>query len=346
VNPAIFEARTVTMSLTRHLDDPASPVRAWFAQRLPHTSSVARDANHEMRGPPGRRDGPFITLGRPTRPPLATTARSPALAGTALDRLARATLVPGALQRIAAQRGAGSIVVGPGIPPAMEIEREAVVRIDSLAPSQRELDGRGWRELAELCLQLARFEQAARSRAAVHAVTERVRSAPPTLDGYRAALVDQVDIDDVALAAPCVAVDLADLRAAGRVVCGPVFALSAQVGGADADVIAGDLLVDFKATSTISIVSRAELWQLAGYALADADDQYGIRRVGIAALRWRRRWTIDLDELLERLAGRRLTRGEARAEFAEATRPVAGRRRLRRRSPRGGRGGDASQRFD
>jgi hypothetical protein len=86
-------------------------------------------------------------------------------------------------------------------------------------------------------------------------------------------------------------------------------------------VIAGDLLVDFKATSTTSIVSRADLWQLAGYALADADDQYGIRRVGIAALRWRRRWTIDLDELLERLAGQRLIRGEARAGFAEATRP-------------------------
>jgi hypothetical protein len=110
--------------------------------------------------------------------------------------------------------------------------------------------------------------------------------------------------------------------------------------------VAFSMLVDFKATSTTSIVSRAGLWQIAGYALADADDQYGIRRVGIAALRWRGRWTIDLDELLERLAGQRLTRGEARAEFAEATRPVAGRRRLRRRSPRARHGGDASQRFD
>jgi hypothetical protein len=219
------------MSLTRHLDDRVSPVRAWFARRLPHTSSVARDANHELRGVPGQREGLLITLGRPTRPPLATTARSPALAGTALDLLSRATLVTGALERSAAQRGAGSIVVGPDMPPAMEIEREAVVRIDSLAPSRRELDERGWRELAEWCLLLARFEQAARSRAAVHAVIERVRSAPPTLDGYRAALVDERDIDDVALAAPRVAVDLADVRAAGRIVCGPVFALSAQVGG-------------------------------------------------------------------------------------------------------------------
>jgi hypothetical protein len=37
------------MSLTRHLGDRASPVRAWFDQRLPHTAAVARDANHELR---------------------------------------------------------------------------------------------------------------------------------------------------------------------------------------------------------------------------------------------------------------------------------------------------------
>ena len=75
-----------------------------------------------------------------------------------------------------------------------------------------------------------------------------------------------------------------------------MFALSAQVGGADADVICGDLLLDFKATSTTSIVGRGELWQLVGYALADADNQFGIRQVGVAALRWRRRWPIDIDE--------------------------------------------------
>jgi hypothetical protein len=82
------------MSLTRHLGDRASPVRAWFGQRLPHTAAVARDANHELRGPAGRRDGALITLARPTRAPLAATARSSALAATALDLLARATLVP------------------------------------------------------------------------------------------------------------------------------------------------------------------------------------------------------------------------------------------------------------
>jgi hypothetical protein len=212
----------------------------------------------------------------------------------------------------------------------MEIEREAVVRIDSLAPSQRPLDEKGWQEVAELCLLLASFERAARSRDAIHDVIERVRSAPPTLDGYQTALVDAADLADVARVAPRVAADLVDLRAARRTVCGPVFALSAQVGGADADVICGDLLLDFKATSTTSIVGRCELWQLVGYALADADDHYGIRKVGVAALRWRRRWTIGIDDLLERLAGQPVTLDQARDEFAAALRRLAARGRWRR----------------
>jgi hypothetical protein len=52
----------------------------------------------------------------------------------------------------------------------------------------------------------------------------------------------------------------------------------------DADVIFGDLLLDFKATSTTSIVGRGELWQLVGYALADADDHFGIRQVGVGGV--------------------------------------------------------------
>jgi hypothetical protein len=111
-------------------------------------------------------------------------------------------------------------------------------------------------------------------------------------------------MEDVATAAPAIVADHADLRKVERLEFGPPFGLSRELGGADADVIADDLLLDFKATSTTRIAGRSELWQLAGYALADLEDEYGVRSVGISALRWRRRWTLPLDELLERLAGR------------------------------------------
>lgn len=50
------------------------------------------------------------------------------------------------------------------------------------------------------------------------------------------------------------------------------------------------------------MVGRHELWQLAGYALADSTDEYEIREVGIAALRWRSMVSWPLTGLLEELA--------------------------------------------
>jgi hypothetical protein len=304
------------MSLTGHLEDPSSSVRQWFADRLPDTGVVARDANHVLRGPPNQRDGRIVTLGRAKEPPLPCRAADHALCGSALDLLARAVLRSGALEWSAAGDGAGRIVVGPGIPPAMGIEREVVARIEVLRPWEPAFPDDGWRELAELCLLLARFEQARRSREAVQFAVERVREAPPTLAGYAGALVDPDAVEDVATAAPAVAADHADLREVDRLEFGPAFGLSRGLGGADADVIAGDLLLDFKATSTTRIAGRSELWQLAGYALADLGDKFGVRWVGISALRWRRRWTIPLVELLERLAGQSVNLEEARCEFA------------------------------
>lgn len=78
-----------------------------------------------------------------------------------------------------------------------------------------------------------------------------------------------------------------------QVVCGPVFAGSADIGGADADFIVDGLLLDCKATVSPSRLGNAEINQLAGYLLLDYDDQYGIDRVGLylslqeAAVTWK-----------------------------------------------------------
>lgn len=134
------------MSLTGHLRDPASPVRAWFADRLPNTAEIAKDANLGLRGAAAQPENTaaieIVQLRPPTRPPLPSRARSAALAGTALDLLLRATLGPHALQHSAAANRADRITTGAGIPSAIYIERDAVERMDDLRPWERELDAK------------------------------------------------------------------------------------------------------------------------------------------------------------------------------------------------------------
>lgn len=67
---------------------------------------------------------------------------------------------------------------------------------------------------------------------------------------------------------------------------------------------------------TTRIVTREVLWQLVGYALADTTDEHAITAVGVSALRWRRRWTIALGELLNLLAGQPVDLADLRDEFA------------------------------
>ena len=97
----------------------------------------------------------------------------------------------------------------------------------------------------------------------------------------------------------------------------PTFAQSAALGGADADIICGGLLVDWKSTTQKRIVGRSELWQIAGYLLADTPDEYGIRAVAVQAQRWDGWATWSADAYLERLSGCERSLPDWRAEFAD-----------------------------
>jgi len=142
--------------------------------------------------------------------------------------------------------------------------------------------------------------------------------------------------------------DTADLYAAGTLHIDPVFALSSALGGADADVIADGVLIDFKASRARSVIGAADVYQLVGYALADLYDWYGIGSVGIHALRWRTRWTMSLEDLLYRLSGVVRPVPEWRERFSE-TLPTDGAQlsMLRRRGPPSGgrRGGGHEMRL-
>ena len=106
-----------------------------------------------------------------------------------------------------------------------------------------------------------------------------------------------VGLDDLAAAVPAYVVN--DIRAqmalaadpgpfarmrklpAPARICGPVFDGSMHLGGADADFILNRRLIDCKATIRPDLMSRSEIYQLAGYLLLDYTDVYGINMVGL-----------------------------------------------------------------
>ncbi|MCC9194438.1 hypothetical protein LOC59_12390 [Arthrobacter sp. zg-Y916] len=80
----------------------------------------------------------------------------------------------------------------------------------------------------------------------------------------------------------------------------PGFAGSGLVGGADADWVIGDTLIDCKVYGTLTVPKlRDFVRQLLGYVMLDLDDSLGIRQVGI----WLPRQKLTPSWSLERLLG-------------------------------------------
>lgn len=96
----------------------------------------------------------------------------------------------------------------------------------------------------------------------------------------------------------------------------PRFLGSAAVGGADADLAIGDMLIDVKTREGISSPwVRDTLFQLLGYVLLDLDDSLGTSRVGILLPRQPYLAVWSLDDLLDTDANEALP--SLRADFAD-----------------------------
>ena len=94
---------------------------------------------------------------------------------------------------------------------------------------------------------------------------------------------------------------------------GPHFSAS-QLMPADADLIAGGLLLDLK-TSARAELPLSDIFQLAAYALMDSRDQYRLDSVGIFLARYGHLATWPLDTFLSELAGHPVDVSQARADF-------------------------------
>ena len=170
-------------------------------------------------------------------------------------------------------------------------------------------------ELCRACYALALYEELARVG------PTHVRSPLYGLPGGGT-------LDDLlALARPDVVDDLCQLSWAfydgyGELlrqpsVLNPTFAGSADVGGADADLIVGGCLIDIKATVRPVPLQPRDLYQLVCYPLLDYEDAYTIDSVGIYLARQAVLMRWSLHELIGALTGGRSSVSALRRDLRE-----------------------------
>lgn len=124
---------------------------------------------------------------------------------------------------------------------------------------------------------------------------------------------------------------------AGPVTTGMTFDGSADLN-ADADLIAGGMLVDFKAGqggspradgTRAASLARSDLDQLLGYALMDYSDTYRLNAVAIYAVRFGYLAAWPLDQLCTQMAGHPVDFPALRREFAHVLRVQRPAQRIR-----------------
>ncbi len=278
--------------MTSLLREPASPLRALFQSSLPKTAAFVGSLNRELRAIPLNTPKP-VDAG---------------LSGTAIDyRLRYYFAVPEIEDTIAwlgADKIEAAILDYPESPlrdTVNDFVRALQREVVALQPVGVRLGAAGEMRLARICVVLAYFEQWFRSgrSALVNGMLDgTLRSGADILHLPRTEVVE-----DVATLSSAFFDHQYPLLASRPVVLGPTFDGSPDVGGADADLLAGDSLIEFKSGSTERPLDGWEVYQLLGYACLDYSDSYRIRRVGLSVVRRNalREW--DIEELVDALSG-------------------------------------------
>jgi hypothetical protein len=261
------------VSLTSELKNPDSDISRYFARHLPNVTPLAEHVSRwAVRLP--RPTGPFGHIDIPWR-----------YLGHTIDHRIRVTLgVPhGSPIRVGVKMLEGwlwDIKCGnEGARPALHragLQMLAELETYDRPPLVHETVEEGER-LIRLCFIASCFERVFRS-GEVDADSLLLRVGVDATLATLLAEVPRFVIDDITAQLRLAQ----DQDALGWMigqdgVCGPVFAGSTDVGGADADFIFGGELVDCKATVHPRRLGVSELYQLAGYLLLDYDDQFQIR---------------------------------------------------------------------
>ena len=273
------------MSLSSHLKDPRSPVRQFVERATPLLS----------RSGGNTKDAVFAKG-------LLSISRLPGLAkegvlganagtvGTAFDYRLRYVCGPCDLRGRAAAHGAFLVVKVFQAATEADIRRffrNLDVFLDCWQPWEVDLPPAEEAILAQYCIVLALFESVYRSGGLYW-------SPPHTPQGARyapdkepfLAIAQEPDIVDlielIKAARPTPEQWRAEIVTTGTYHPNPIFAGSLTVGGADADLVVGDRIIEIKTAKDLKPATvRAALLQLVGYVLLDWDDLYGVRSVGV-----------------------------------------------------------------
>ena len=316
------------MSLTSHLKNPSSPVRAWLEARFPDMGEAIKALRAGM---PSDLDSRTIRPGPGVPPSTMGVAIDYRiryhLAVTPTDNLIAAhgakILLAWHLNEVDLERRQGLVDLLFSPVPSLEdpdlshLAPAAFFQalgplLAELQPVGRILDAASEERLDRVCAALALFEEVFR----IQRVWPTSPLASLPIEGSADAVLALIPpswTDDIA--AVCTRL-FAEVSLTGPAVLNPTFRLSRDVGGADADLVLERCLLDIKATVNPRLDPMWML-QLLGYVLLDSDDSCNIDAVGVLLARQGvlTRW--PLDRLLDRAAGpSRTPLSVMRADFA------------------------------
>ncbi|MEU9015711.1 hypothetical protein AB0D12_39780 [Streptomyces sp. NPDC048479] len=300
------------MSLTSCLKDPTSAIARFLAEHLPSPDAALSDYRRRLArfapplapdaGPGQRADYRMLghTIDHRLRISLGTPTGQPIKEGvvrTAFD-----------------DDGWPSLEVINTVHAAGMVLLEELRQYESADGQPLALADEAEERLVRLCHIASSFEAIFRCVGWVRGNSLGACRPGDSLNDIAAAVPDYV-VDDIRgqmklAAAPGPFGRLRQLPATARI-CGPVFDGSLDVGGADADFILDRQLIDCKATIRPERMSRAEIYQLAGYLLLDYSNAYRITDVGLYLSRQGALIGWSVQEFLD-LLGCRLTLPELR----------------------------------
>jgi len=293
------------MSLTSHLRSPDSPVRAFLedAFTIIEQSKQGRPFCKELSALLG-----LDTLAPCCLPTLAPQANQ-GIIGIAVDYRLRYYFAPYDAYHTAAGQGVMMLSGSFG-----KLGREFLDHQNRLI-SQIRLVGRKIPDADEEtlnanCVILALFEKVYRDNDVFPPLADLPRKAKLN-DLLRLARSDAVqDITQLSRAFWADAGNLYD--SSGKATLNPTFKGSPDIGGADADLIVGSTLIEFKCLARVRAADlRSAAMQLLGYVLLDYDDRFGIEEIMVYLPRQRHTWRTPLStfvlspsDLILHLSGR------------------------------------------
>ncbi|GGV20001.1 hypothetical protein GCM10010260_70060 [Streptomyces filipinensis] len=263
------------LPLTGQLQYPRSPMSVFLARHLPRTERVVGSYLQRSRGLP------------PAVQPMDERRPDYAALGHTIDYRLRLGLGCGPGGAVAA----GVELLSAPLPiegaPGPRVRRALhTAGTQLLARLQAHLEGAhrlGEEELTRLCHVAGFYEALYRNGVFSRRRNLLALADEHTMLDHLTAAVPAYVLEDIAEQMELAEQPFAGFRRlpAEQRVCGPVFAGSGDLGGADADFIVGGLLIDCKATTRPHTIHRSAVQQLAGYLLLDYDDAYGVDRVGL-----------------------------------------------------------------